>query len=443
MAVNVNIGAEIEDFEADAAWFLSKNLMSFAIFAPVLIFGPWLHNAVADAFPAGFHFSAFGRPLFMPPNPFRITIEYFPIIALAAASMANRVVAVAITRRISSIVNKRRLLDVFIHFGEIIMLLTIHYTGGIESPLTIAFVSHVVTLSSILRRSSLMKHIVFMSFCLGALTILEYIGVVPHFQAITPAIHLYKNPAYATIACVAIIVFMFYVEANMSNAVRKSIEREKIKNALFRYISPSIASEMLGKDSVTLGGERKTVTSLFADIRDFTGHSETRSPEKVVAQLNEFFSEMVGVITRHGGTLDKFIGDAIMATFGVPAEHPDDPLRAVEAALDMRDSLTILRAKWRREDVRPFKIGIGVNTGDAVAGNVGSVDRMEYTVIGDSVNTAARIEQLTKKYRVDIIISDNTYKLVKDSVRVRPLGRARFHGKSETMHIYELLALKD
>lgn len=222
-------------------------------------------------------------------------------------------------------------------------------------------------------------------------------------------------------------------------------ERNMIRDTFSRYVSKQVAEELLkDPEKISLGGENKEVTILFSDIRGFTTMSERLSAEKVVATLNEYFNSMVDVVFEYEGTLDKYIGDAIMAVFGSPASHPDDPMRAVRTAVKMRAKLNELNEKRKVDgDEEPIRIGIGINTGNVIAGNIGHIQRMEYTVIGDNVNLASRIEGLTKNYNCHIIIAESTYEKVRDFVHVKKLGGVTVKGKTQPVDIFELLGLKN
>ncbi|HOX28550.1 MAG TPA: adenylate/guanylate cyclase domain-containing protein, partial [bacterium] len=208
-----------------------------------------------------------------------------------------------------------------------------------------------------------------------------------------------------------------------------------------RYVTKQVADEIIrNPNAVSLGGKKQMVTVLFSDIRGFTVFSEKYAPEEVVARLNEYLSAMVDVIFENEGTLDKFIGDAVMAVFGSPIAHDDDPLRAVKTALDMQRRLNGLNEKWTSEGREPLVIGIGINTGEVIAGNIGDMRRMEYTVIGDNVNLASHIEGLTKNFNCPILMSASTYELVKDKVVAKNLGSVSMKGKLREVEIYELLS---
>jgi adenylate cyclase len=227
------------------------------------------------------------------------------------------------------------------------------------------------------------------------------------------------------------------------NQMARSLrEKEMIKRAFTRYVAREVVEEVL-KDPEQLGltGERREVTVLFCDIRGFTTMSERLSPEQVVSLLNEFYTLMIETTFKYDGTLDKFIGDAVMAVFGAPIAHPDHALRAVRTAVAMQSGIAELNERRAGQGKEPILIGIGVNLGEVVAGTVGTEDRMEYTVIGDSVNLAARLESNAKPGR--ILISQHTYERVQDHVKALPLGSLKVKGKEEVVEVYELISLQD
>jgi adenylate cyclase len=226
------------------------------------------------------------------------------------------------------------------------------------------------------------------------------------------------------------------------NLMAKNLrEKEMIKRAFARYVAREVVDELLkDPERLVLTGERRDVTVLFCDIRGFTPLSERLSPEQVVLLLNDFYDLMIDATFRQEGTLDKFLGDAIMAVFGAPIAHPDHPLRAIRTALAMREGVERLSKRRIREGKDPITVGIGVSTGESVAGTVGTEERMEYTVVGDSVNLAARLEATAKP--MQILISGRTYRDVQAFVEARPLGLLRVRGKEEEVEVYEMLRLK-
>ncbi len=187
-----------------------------------------------------------------------------------------------------------------------------------------------------------------------------------------------------------------------------------------------------------LGGKRREMTVLFSDIRGFTAHSEKGQAEDVVAMLNEYFSRMVEIVFKHHGTLDKFVGDMVMALFGAPLDDDAHADHAVETAIEMVTGLKALNATWAAEGKPPLDIGIGINSGDMIAGNIGSRAIMSYTVIGDAVNLGSRLESLNKEYGTRIIISDATRSRLKGSYTIRPLGDVVVKGKTKPVAIFEV-----
>ena len=220
-------------------------------------------------------------------------------------------------------------------------------------------------------------------------------------------------------------------------------EKRKIKSTMGHYINRQLLEKVLADPGLLkLGGERKNLSVLFSDIRGFTTISESMRPEDVVPLLNEYLSRMVEVVFRHDGTLDKFIGDAVMAFWGAPVPDDQHPRKAVMCAIEMIEELKVLQEKWRREGKPVIEIGIGVNTGDMVVGNMGSSQKMEYTVIGDNVNLGSRLEGLNQEYHTQIIVSEATFLAVQDMVEARPFGSVKVKGKTNEVTIYQILGRK-
>jgi adenylate cyclase len=217
--------------------------------------------------------------------------------------------------------------------------------------------------------------------------------------------------AFGSLAAIAIKTSRFAEQIQREAMVRSNFER---------YFAPNVAAEIAQQQgAVKLGGDRRPVTILFSDIRGFTTLSETMSPDAIAGLLTDYFTEMVDVVFSHGGTLDKFIGDAIMALWGAPIPHADDADRAVQAAIGMQKALLVLNQKWKDEGKPEIGVGIGINYGDTFAGNIGSHLRLEYTVIGDAVNVASRL--CSKAGKGEILISDPFYKVLKEKPKVEPL----------------------
>lgn len=227
---------------------------------------------------------------------------------------------------------------------------------------------------------------------------------------------------------------------NIANAaLAQRIEREALARARFqRLLSPSIAELVVsGKVEVKQGGEPRTTTMLFSDIRGFTSRSETVPAEQIVTMLNDYFERMVEIVFRHEGTLDKFVGDEIMALFGAPVSHPDDAVRAVRVALAMLDDLRAFNTEREAQGHPPFEIGIGINTGEVVAGYIGSSKAMQYTVIGAPVNLAARLCSAAKG--MQILLSETTLSLVRDHFEVRELEPIKPKGIAQPVRVFEVL----
>jgi adenylate cyclase len=223
------------------------------------------------------------------------------------------------------------------------------------------------------------------------------------------------------------------------NQMAKSLrEKEMIKRAFSRYVAREVVEEVLkDPDSLHLKGERREVTILFCDIRGFTTMSERLDPERVVSLLNDFYTVMIDITFKHDGTLDKFLGDGIMAIFGAPIAHPEHALMSVRAALAMQQGIEALSASRVSRGHEPLAVGIGINAGEVVAGTVGTEDRMEYTVIGDNVNLASRLGANAKPGQ--ILVSHRIWELVKETFDVRTRGPLRVKGKDEEVEVFEVI----
>jgi adenylate cyclase len=237
------------------------------------------------------------------------------------------------------------------------------------------------------------------------------------------------------------IVFAYFGTAVYQYLTERQ-QKAVIKNMFGHYINPAVVNELVANpEKAKLGGDRRELTVFFSDIASFTTISEQyhAKPEGLVALLNEFLDEMTRIVLKYEGTLDKYEGDAIMAFWGAPLPQKDHALRTCLAALDMQKRLEVLRPKWIKEGRPPLSVRMGINTGIVIVGNMGGRDRFDYTVIGDSVNLASRLEGANKQYKSNIMISDFTYTHVKSKVIVRELDLIQVKGKTEPVKVYELL----
>lgn len=217
-------------------------------------------------------------------------------------------------------------------------------------------------------------------------------------------------------------------------------EQKQTKDALSHYVNPSVAEEILkDPEKLKLWGEEKVLTVLFSDIRGFTTLSEQIEPTEIVNLLNEYLNVMTKAVFKYNGTLDKYVGDAIMAIYGAPLYQPDHAYRACQTALEMMKELRQLNQRFQAQGKPVLNIGIGINSGKMVVGNIGSELKKDYTVIGDNVNLGSRLEGTNKQFNTNIIISEFTYELVKSFVKVKDLGEIIVKGKQKPVKIYELI----
>ena len=221
-------------------------------------------------------------------------------------------------------------------------------------------------------------------------------------------------------------------------------EKDIVRSTLELYVNPSVVQEVISRGiDLSLRGKRQTVTILFADVRGFTGMAERLSPEAMVEVLNQHFTASSELILNSGGTLDKFIGDAIMAFWGAPAPREDHALTAVKTALDLQTAAKALDKLLQERLGERFILGVGINTGNAIVGHIGSPRRLGYTAVGDPMNLASRVESLTKDYQAEILITQTTYDLVKNQVEAECLGSVPVKGRKETTTIYRVIGLKE
>jgi adenylate cyclase len=241
-----------------------------------------------------------------------------------------------------------------------------------------------------------------------------------------------------------LVLILVYTSLTVYRYLTEERERKKIKGAFTYYVSSSVVNEMLKHpEKLKLGGDRKELSVLFSDIRGFTTIAEGLTPEELVHLLNEYLTIMTDVIFKYDGTLDKYMGDAIMAIYGAPLDLPDHPIKACHSALEMIKELKNLNQKWIGEGKQPMDIGIGINTGPMMVGNMGSDQRFDFTAMGDSVNLGSRLEGANKSYKTNIIISEFTFKKVKNEFICMELDSVRVKGKKRPVKIYNLIGYKD
>ena len=223
------------------------------------------------------------------------------------------------------------------------------------------------------------------------------------------------------------------------NTMAQSLkEKEFMRDTFGKIVTPQIRDYLLNKN-VALGGESLDVTVMFCDIRSFTSLSENMKPEKIVQFLNEYFTGLEKCIARHNGVINKYIGDAVMALFGAPMQSATHACDAYAAALDMRQELVKMNQSFAKEGLPEIKFGIGLHSGPVLAGNIGAVNRMEYTVIGDTVNTASRIEGLCKQYKKDLLLSESTAQRLKENdgqIELTFVDQSEIRGRKEKVNLY-------
>jgi adenylate cyclase len=270
---------------------------------------------------------------------------------------------------------------------------------------------------------------------LGALT-----GYLLLAQQLFQAQGLWLNVVYPTL-----LVAALFVSTTLVQYFSAESEKRYLRAAFQHYVPATVINEIVADPGkLRLLGDKRELTVLFSDIRDFTRLSENLEPEDLVKFLNIYFTAMTRKVFDHNGSLDKYIGDAVMAMFGAPVADPRHALGACRAALDMVAALKELQGEWQRAGLTslplPVNIGIGINTGTMVVGNMGSDDRFNYTVTGDAVNLASRIESLNKIYGTSILVSEHTYEQAKDELpRAREIDRVQVRGREQHVRLYELI----
>jgi len=293
--------------------------------------------------------------------------------------------------------------------------------------------------------------LIILIFAIATATIiykLKIIFAIPLLFAIVityvfAAIYAFDNGIILNIIYPILSVVIVFIALVIISYLTEELHKKQIKNAFGRYVSPAVLDEILkNPDLAKLGGVRKKLTIFFSDIRGFTSMSEKMEPEVLVDHLNDYLSTMCDIISKHRGVVDKYIGDAIMAFWGAPVDEPEHARLACETSLEMIMAMKDLQARWKANGLPEIKIGIGLNTGDAIVGNIGAEKRLDYTVIGDTVNSASRFEGLTKQYGVSIVISESVYEEVKDFFIVRELDIVKVVGKDKPVRVFELICRK-
>ncbi|MFC1741894.1 CHASE2 domain-containing protein [Nanoarchaeota archaeon] len=270
-------------------------------------------------------------------------------------------------------------------------------------------------------------------------------SVITFFAYAFVAIFAFNSGWILNIVYVPVTIITTYIGTMVYFYISERKRRREVQGAFGKYVSKDVIQHILeNPDKLKLGGQKRMITVFFSDIRGFTTISEKLSPEQLVHLLNEYLTEMTNIILRTNGVVDKYMGDAIMAFWNAPLNQPKHAESACTACLMMERRLKQLQKKWNSEGVPPLEIGIGLNTGPAVVGNMGSYERFDYTAMGDTVNLGSRLEGLNKPYGTRILISESTRDRIKNRpYLVRKLDMVRVKGKNEPITIYELLCKKD
>jgi len=275
----------------------------------------------------------------------------------------------------------------------------------------------------------------------GALTT---IGILALYLLVAQFFFFEQQGTWIDVFGPVLTIVIAYTTITVYNFFSEEKEKKMIRGMFSKYVTKSVVDELLkNPDMLKLGGEKKTLTVFFSDVAGFTSISEKLTPEELVALLNEYLTAMTNIVLKYDGMVDKYEGDAIMAVFGAPVHYDDHPLRACHVSIDMQKELISLRAKWKSEGRPELYVRIGLNTGPMVVGNMGALSRLDYTVMGDSVNLGARLEGANKQYGTYFMISEFTYEHVKDDLETRFLDSLRVKGKAQPVKVYEVLERKE
>ncbi len=264
------------------------------------------------------------------------------------------------------------------------------------------------------------------------------------FVIVVAGIATYEYRIFLNVIYPILTVILTFIGTFLLRFILEQSERKFIEGAFEHYVNKEVVEQII-KDPhmLELGGAKRNVTAFFSDIAGFTSISEKMEPEKLVNFLNRYLDEMTMIILDHKGTLDKYEGDAIMAFWGAPIPLESHAKNTCLAAIENQKKLVIFREECEKEGLPPINVRIGINSGEVIAGNMGSENRFDYTIMGDNVNLASRLEGINKQYGTEIIISENTYKQVKDDFVCRELDQIRVKGKEQPVRIYELIGNKD
>jgi len=299
-----------------------------------------------------------------------------------------------------------------------------------------------VAVAAMLAMALLMAGLVYLFNSALLYTLLGLLGALAYFAAVCALFR--GSNLWAPMVSPLAAGTLAFTGSTLTRYATEGREKRKYRKTLLKYVSPQLVETIMADFNwASLRAEKRMLTVLFSDVRGFTTFSEKYPPETVVATLNEHLNMMVSVVFKYQGTLDKFVGDCVMAFWGAPMPQPNQAELAARAALEMIEGLEKLNQKWQSEGRPTLKIGVGINTGEMLFGNIGSEQRMDFTVIGDSVNLGARLESATKELKASIVISDVTYQRIRDLAHVRPLGEISVKGKEQKIVVYELLGMAE
>jgi len=278
---------------------------------------------------------------------------------------------------------------------------------------------------------------IFISIRMRPLAALGVVVVLVLTYTVTDFYLFLQNRLAAPLVMPLLGMTLVYGGITVENYLREYKERVLLRTTFSRYVSPDVVDEILENPAgLGLSGQRRHITILFSDIRGFTSISENIEPEQVVELLDDYLGEVTRIVFKNGGTVDKFIGDAVMALFGAPKSYEDNARRAVQTGLDMIGLVNSLGPKWEQAIGRPFRVGVGINSGEAVVGRIGSEIRSDFTAIGDSVNLASRLEALTKDLGVSMLVSEFTVAEMADPGELKPLRRVSVVGRETPLLVY-------